>query len=145
MAAVRWPRPPPYKKLSLANKRAFPHRRNAIAGLEMTRRISVLEREDCTLVAWYRSIYAPRTGGAYDSHHRTEGIAGRTRRHGGQHGRSRQPLLRLRISQYPLRVISGKATLKGSVRFTSDCVAKLDCSWPSGSAVSFGHTSWPAY
>src|SRR6516162_10214935 len=35
------------------------------------------------LVAWYRSIYAPRTGGAYDSHHRTAGIAGRTRRSGG--------------------------------------------------------------
>src|SRR5262249_32882741 len=31
---------------------------------------------DSTLVAWYRSLYAPRTGGAYDSHHRTAGIAG---------------------------------------------------------------------
>src|SRR5262249_35115830 len=38
---------------------------------------------DSTLVAWYRSIYAPRTGGAHDSHHRTAGIAGRTRRRGG--------------------------------------------------------------
>ncbi len=27
--------------------------------------------------------YAPRAGGAYDSHHRTAGIAGRTRRCGG--------------------------------------------------------------
>jgi len=27
-------------------------------------------------VAWYRCIYAPRTGGAHDSHHRTAGIAG---------------------------------------------------------------------
>src|SRR5262245_7988152 len=35
---------------------------------------------DSTLVAWYRYLYAPRTGGAYDSHHRTAGIAGRTRR-----------------------------------------------------------------
>src|SRR6516162_11079079 len=41
-----------------------------------------LNREDRTLVACYRSIYAPRTGGAYDSHHRTAGIAGRTRRYG---------------------------------------------------------------
>jgi len=24
---------------------------------------ALLERQDCTLVAWYRSIYAPRTGG----------------------------------------------------------------------------------
>src|SRR6516225_12180371 len=40
------------------------------------------EREDCALVAWYRSLYAPRTGGAYDSHHRTAGIAGCTRRRG---------------------------------------------------------------
>src|SRR6516164_5601193 len=38
---------------------------------------------DRTLAAWYRSLYAPRTGGAYDSHHRTAGITGRTRRHGG--------------------------------------------------------------
>ena len=45
---------------------------------------ALLEREDCTLAAWYRSIYAPRTGGAYDSHHRTAGIAGRTRRRGGR-------------------------------------------------------------
>src|SRR5262245_32247686 len=37
---------------------------------------------DSTLVAWYRSFYAPRTGGAYDSHHRTAGIAGRARRRG---------------------------------------------------------------
>src|SRR5262245_36659151 len=24
---------------------------------------AVLERQDCTLVTWYRSVYAPRTGG----------------------------------------------------------------------------------
>src|SRR5262249_57355898 len=35
---------------------------------------NLLEREDDTLVAWYRSLYAPRAGGAYDSHHRTAGI-----------------------------------------------------------------------
>src|SRR5215469_3810847 len=28
-------------------------------------------------------FYAPRAGGAYDSHYRTAGIAGRTRRRGG--------------------------------------------------------------
>ena len=39
-------------------------------------------------MAWYRSLYAPHTGGAYDSHHRTAGIAGRTwRRSGGMAGR----------------------------------------------------------
>ena len=31
---------------------------------------------------WYPSFYAPRTGGAYDGHHRTAGVAGRTRRRG---------------------------------------------------------------
>src|SRR5262245_27967693 len=41
-----------------------------------------VQREDCTLAAWYRSLYAPRTGGAYDGHHQTAGIAGRTRRRG---------------------------------------------------------------
>src|SRR5262245_11184005 len=44
----------------------------------------LLEREDCTLAAWYRSVYAPRTGGAYDSHHPTAGIAGRIWRRGGR-------------------------------------------------------------
>src|SRR5215831_13002002 len=39
---------------------------------------------DSTLVAWYRPLYAPRTGGAYDSHRWTTGIAGRTRRRGGR-------------------------------------------------------------
>src|SRR6516162_3702034 len=43
----------------------------------------LLEPEDHTLVAWYRSLYAPRTGGAHDSHHRTAEIAGRTQRRGG--------------------------------------------------------------
>src|SRR5215468_5509050 len=38
---------------------------------------------DSTLMAWYSCLYAPRTGGAYDSHHRTAGVAGRTRRRGG--------------------------------------------------------------
>src|SRR5215831_10820346 len=85
-------------------------RKKALTLAAKTPNATLLEREDSTLVAWYRCLYAPRAGGAYDSHHRTEGIAGRTRRRGGQHGRSRQPLLRLRISQYPLRVISGKAT-----------------------------------
>src|SRR5262249_34256126 len=40
--------------------------------------------KDSTLVAWYPFLYAPRAGGAYDSHHRTAGIAGRTRRRGGR-------------------------------------------------------------
>src|SRR5262245_7921631 len=84
MAVVRWLRPPPYKRLSLANKRAFSIIAEIpIAELEMKRRIRVCEREDCTLVAWYSSFYAPRTGGAYDSHHRTAGIAGRAQRRGG--------------------------------------------------------------
>src|SRR6516165_12578170 len=45
---------------------------------------ALIERQDCTLVVWYRSLYAPRTGGAYDSHHRTAEIAGFTRRRGGR-------------------------------------------------------------
>ena len=44
---------------------------------------ALLGREDCTPVAWYRSLYAPRAGGAYDGHHRTAEIAGCTRRRGG--------------------------------------------------------------
>src|SRR5262249_35962143 len=68
-------------------------RKKALTLAAKTPNATLLEREDSTLVAWYRCLYAPRAGGAYDSHHRTEGIAGRTRRRGGQHGRSRQPLL----------------------------------------------------
>ena len=45
--------------------------------------ILLFEREDCTLKAWYPFLYAPRAGGAYDSHHRTAEIAGCTRRRGG--------------------------------------------------------------
>jgi len=45
---------------------------------------ALLERQDYTLVAWYPSLYAPRAGGAYDSHHQTAGIAGRTRRRGSR-------------------------------------------------------------
>ena len=45
---------------------------------------ALLEREDCTLVAWYPSLYAPRTGGAYDCHHRTAGVASRARRRGSR-------------------------------------------------------------
>src|SRR5262245_19479502 len=38
---------------------------------------------DSTPAACYRSLYAPRAGGAHDSHHRTAGVAGRARRRGG--------------------------------------------------------------
>src|SRR5262245_16615520 len=85
MAVVRWLRPPPYKRLSLANKRALSIIAEIpIAELEMKRRISVREREDCTIVAWYGYLCAPLAGGAYDSHHRTAGIAGRARRRGSR-------------------------------------------------------------
>jgi hypothetical protein len=43
----------------------------------------LFERKDGTLVTWYCCLYAPRTGGAYDGHHRTAGIVGRTWRRGG--------------------------------------------------------------
>jgi hypothetical protein len=36
--------------------------------LATTPNATLLEREDYTLVAWYRRLYAPRAGGAYDSH-----------------------------------------------------------------------------
>src|SRR5262249_9023045 len=50
------------------------------------------DREDCTPMVWYRSLYAPRTGGAYDSHHRTAGIAGCTWRRGDRvAARARRP------------------------------------------------------
>src|SRR5215467_1428013 len=52
-------------------------------GLILRPHPALLEREDRLLVAWYHYIYAPRTGGAYDSHHRTTRVAGCTRRRGG--------------------------------------------------------------
>src|SRR6266403_5940825 len=57
--------------------------RLAMVSSERRQHPVLFERKDGTLVAWYCSLYAPRTGGAYDSHHRTAGIAGRTRRRGG--------------------------------------------------------------
>jgi hypothetical protein len=65
--------------------------------MESNQHPALLEREDCALVAWYRSLYAPRTGGAYDGHHRTAGIAGRSRRRGGNlaacHARGQQVVM----------------------------------------------------
>ena len=51
--------------------------------IRSNRHPALLERQDCTLAAWYSCLYAPRTGGAYDSHPRTAGIVGRARRRGG--------------------------------------------------------------
>src|SRR5262249_22008377 len=45
---------------------------------------ALLEREDCTVVACYRSLYAPRTVRSYVSKHRTAGIAGRARWRAGR-------------------------------------------------------------
>ena len=52
---------------------------------------------DSTLVAWYPPLYAPRMGGAHDSHHRTAGIAephsaARRQRGRWRHARSSQDL-----------------------------------------------------
>src|SRR6516164_2761662 len=63
---------------SLGHQRGRVSRKNRRRPLATTFNATLFEREDCTLVAWYRSPYAPRAGGAYDSHHRTAGIAGRT-------------------------------------------------------------------
>jgi hypothetical protein len=57
--------------------------RLAMASSERRQHPVLLEREHCTLAACYRSLYAPRTGGACDSHHRTAEIAGCTRRRCG--------------------------------------------------------------
>ena len=62
--------------LAIAPLQPVPGVRPARAGCRAVR--------DSTLVAWYRSVYAPRTGGAYDSHHRTAEIAGCPRRRGGR-------------------------------------------------------------
>src|SRR5262249_36856437 len=69
--AGRAPRGHPTATLAAAKGR---RRCPALAGCRAVR--------DSTLVAWYRCCHAPRTGGAYDSHHRTAGVAGRTRRRG---------------------------------------------------------------
>src|SRR5215468_2861054 len=63
---------------------------NLLKVAPLARKVARLARAGCRavrdspLVAWYPSLYAPRAGGAYDSHHRTAGIAGRTRRRGGR-------------------------------------------------------------
>ena len=52
--------------------------------VEATSILPSLKRQDYSVAAWYPSLYAPRTGGAYDSHHRTAGILGGTRRRGSR-------------------------------------------------------------
>src|SRR5262249_36731335 len=84
MPAFMSTRPTARPKICLLKSRRSTH-----AGCRVVR--------DSTLVAWYRSLYAPRAGGAYDSHHRTTGIAGRTRR-GGRcvaAARGQQPAMRV--------------------------------------------------
>src|SRR5215813_6482735 len=131
MAVVRWLRPPPYKRLSLANKRAFSIIAEIpIAELEMKRRIRVCEREDCTLVAWYSSFYAPRTGGAYDSHHRTAGIAGRAQRRGGcVAARGARADLSI-ASDYADRAIPARRWCGRDG--PNGCAETLVCPWPTG-------------
>src|SRR5262249_52953555 len=52
--------------------------------VEATSISALLECEDRTLLVWYRSLTHLAREGAYDSHHRTAGVAGRTRRRGGR-------------------------------------------------------------
>ena len=47
-----------------------------MGSIEWQQHPALLERKDGTLGTWYCWLYAPRAGGAYDSHHRTAGIAG---------------------------------------------------------------------
>src|SRR5262245_26793298 len=123
MAVVRWLRPPPYKRLSLANKRAFSIIAEIpIAELEMKRRISVREREDCTLVAWYGYLCAPRAGGAYDSHHRTAGIAGRIWRCG------------CRVAARGTRAAAGEVTDHRVLGHGSFGLESLDCCFCAATA-----------
>src|SRR5262249_41699265 len=74
---------------------------------------------DSALVAWYSSLNAPRTGGAYDSHHRTAGVAGRTRRRGGR---------------LAARGARSKATVCGGSAF----------SWDSARTTQRGFSGFPA-
>src|SRR5215471_9124406 len=76
-----------------------------------------LNREDRTLVACYRHSYAPRTGGAYDSHHRTAGIAGCTRRRGVVAARGARAAAGLTRFEDEISMVS--ATTVGPVRYTS--------------------------
>src|SRR6516164_9372916 len=77
-------------RVALRENRARQHRLASPRGSEAARpKINLLKSRrsagaecravrDSTLVAWYRCLYAPRVGGAYDSHDRTAGIVGRT-------------------------------------------------------------------
>src|SRR5262249_14121123 len=71
---------------SLPPSRRFPTARPKINLLNQDASAGACCRavRDSTPVAWYRSLYAPRTGGAYDSHYWTAGIAGCTRRRGSR-------------------------------------------------------------
>src|SRR5262249_13849820 len=79
-----WNGPAPFRPKAMGRYRAHLARRTLSLWWPLNDHLALLGREDCTLLAWYRSPYAPRTGGAYDSHHRTAGIAGRTRRRGAR-------------------------------------------------------------
>src|SRR5215813_937653 len=90
----------------------------ATTEVEATSILSLLEREDCTPMAWYPSLYAPRAGGAYDRHHRTAGIAGRTWRRGGRVA-ARGAGAAAGLTRFEDEISMVSATTVGPVRYTS--------------------------
>ena len=78
-------------------------------------------------MTWYYCLYAPRTGGAYDSHHRTAGIAGRTR------GRDRLAArgARVAVPSAPHLMAEVLAQFAGVLHFLRRAVASitLSSSW----------------
>src|SRR5437763_17086281 len=70
--------------LNLSSPKGKATRGWSIAGRSKDQYPALFERQDCTLLKCYHLIYARRTGGAYDSHNRTAGVAGRARRRVGR-------------------------------------------------------------
>jgi quercetin dioxygenase-like cupin family protein len=58
---------------SFSENETFAFSRLTMVSSERRQHPVLPERKDGTLMAWYYWLYAPRTGGAYDSHHRTAG------------------------------------------------------------------------
>ena len=80
-------------------------------------------------ISWYPSLYAPRTGGAYDSHHRTAGIAGRARRRGG--------CVRAQQTKPPIIEFMGESTPEGQRQWVAAFAERLiERGWTEGRNIT---------
>src|SRR5262249_26469720 len=78
-----WNGPAPFRPKAMGRYRAHLARRSLSLCWPLNPHLALLGREDCMLLACYRSITPPRTGGAHGKPHRTTKVLSHARRRSG--------------------------------------------------------------